>query len=180
MMKKILLTLLGSFLAFGFIFAPAIHADAKGTAKGDQQHVKAAKKNGRSNAAQSNSRKAKVKEAQKDLIPINKNINKVEKNYNLITNEINVFYSNPSSEDELSFFDMNVNKLKADSRQLDSLKKQIDHIVKKNGETTDVTDAYNKVQTLKTEINDELIKLQTLHSTFGAPETPAPSDGQDD
>ncbi|OCA92840.1 hypothetical protein [Pseudobacillus wudalianchiensis] len=167
-MKKTMIKIAGCALAFSLAAVPTVDA-AKPVTKGKVTAV--------SKAPQKET--AKQKAAAQQLTAVNRNIDKVEKNAASLMNKIDEFYAaSATQETEKGFFKSFSAKLNANSKQLDSYKKQIDQVARKYGKTAAVTDSYTKAANVQTIIQEEVNRLKELHQNFipeQAAELPAES-----
>ncbi|WML48701.1 hypothetical protein RCG23_00685 [Neobacillus sp. PS3-34] len=115
--------------------------------------------------------KAKEKEASMRLASINKNISKVEASVAQLSKVTTDFYAKVaagtvSAKAETDFFASVSGKLKANTNQLRSLKKELDLYTKKYGKTEAVTAAYTKISAQNDAIAVNSKKLTDLHTQF--------------
>lgn len=104
---------------------------------------------------------SKVKDAQKFLEPVNKNILKVTSAVQQLVKQVSAFNSTDVPT-ELAFYQNALNKLNSESKQLDSLSKQVNQISKKDGNTADVTKTNALISTAKTSITNEIGAVNDL------------------
>jgi hypothetical protein len=208
MMKKVILSVTGCALALGLVAAPVANAKsvphqtkvtvkhvttkAKASAKDTSTETHTAKASAKDNSTKTHTAKsvvkkvtpkvspAKLKEVQKFLSPVSKNIDRVDTNLQTLTKKVTDFYANTtsySSEQELDFYNGALGKLKADSKQLVSYKKQLDQLSKKYVTADVLTATYQQVSDLQSSIKNEFTTLDGLHKSFvpTAPTTTAPT-----
>lgn len=100
-----------------------------------------------------------VKDAQKFLEPVTKNIAKVTNAVQSLTKSVSAFKSSDIPT-ELAFYKGTLGKLTGESNQINALTKQVDQIAKKYGKTTDVSNAYALIAVAKTSITSEVTAVQ--------------------
>jgi hypothetical protein len=172
MMKKGILSVTGCALALGLVAAPVANAASVSKIKAKESIYHRSINN---HLAKSST---KGKESKNFFVSINKNIDKINTNFQVIVQKADSFYSNSNTaEKELDFFDNTLEKLNASSIQLVTIQKQLDRITKKDDTTDDVTTTYEDVNKVEQSITDEINKLSQLHTTF-VPVTSTGSDNQ--
>jgi hypothetical protein len=165
-MKKSILKIAVPTLALGLAFAPMASASAHQTSQKTVVSIKTV-----TSTTVSKHLTAKEKEAIKKLASITKNISKVEANVTKLAKATTDFYTKAattpvSSKVEAEFYASTSGKLKANTNQLNALKKQVGHVAKKYKNTDAVAAAFKKIADLNSAISVASKNLNDLHKQF--------------
>jgi hypothetical protein len=175
MMKKGIFSVTGCALALGLVAVPAANAASISKIKAKESIYH------RSAINHPTKLSTKGKESKKLFNSINKSIDKINTNSQVLVQKADMFYTKSNTaEKELDFYDHTLEKLNASSIQLVTMQKQLDRITKKDGTTDDVTTANDEVNEEEQNNTDEINKLDELHTSFvPAASTENDNQGQD-